>query len=80
MSYIFAKGDHDLGCAEEIEHEIRHKIINEIPVREPYRKVPQLEQFRTAVKDLLDAGVIRESKSPYASPVVLVRKKTGELC
>ena len=75
MSYVFAKGDHDLGCAEEIEHEIR--LTDKIPVREPYRKVPQgqLEEFRTAVKDLLDAGVIRESKSPYASPVVLAVAK-----
>ena len=71
MSYVFAKSDHDLGCAEEIEHEIR--LTDKIPVREPYRKVPQgqLEEFRTAMKDLLDPGVIRESKSPYASPVVL---------
>lgn len=36
-------------------------------------------EFRMAVQDLLDTGVIRESCSPYASPVVLVRKKDSGL-
>ena len=44
------------------------------------RAIPaQLEEFRMAVQDLLDTAVIRESCSPYASPVVLVRKKDGSL-
>lgn len=32
-----------------------------------------------ALEDLLDTGVMRESCSPYASPVVLVWKKDGRL-
>lgn len=31
------------------------------------------------IKQLLDSKVIRESSSPYASPIVLVQKKSGEL-
>ena len=79
MSYVFAKSDQELGHTSEIEYEIR--LTDDTPFREPYRKVPQgqLEEFRSAIQDLLDAGVIRESKSPFASPVVLVRKKTGGL-
>ena len=32
------------------------------------------------VGELLSSGVVRELSSPWASPVVLVRKKNGELC
>ena len=79
MSYVFSKGSTHLGNTSEIAHEIR--LTDDIPVRDPYRRVPpaQLDEFRVAVQDLLEAGVIRESKSPYASTVVLVRKKDGRL-
>ena len=79
MSYVFSKDSTDLGSTTEITHEIR--LTDDIPIRDPYRRVPpaQLDEFRVAVQDLLEAGVIRESNSPYASPVVLVRKKDGGL-
>ena len=77
MSYVFSKDSTDLGSNTEITHEIR--LVDDIPVREPYWRVSpaQLEEFRMAVQDLLDKGVIRESCSPYASPVMLVRRKDG---
>lgn len=79
MSHVFASGDKDLGCANGVEHEIH--LTQELPFKEPYRRVPpgQLEEFRDAIHDLLDTGVISESKSPYASPVVLVKKKDKTL-
>lgn len=79
MSYVFAKGDHDLGCVEESEHEI--KLTYETPFRQPYKRVPQgqLEEFRIAIQYLLHSGIVRESKSPFALPLVLVRKKTGDV-
>lgn len=37
------------------------------------------EAVKEHINQLLDAQVIRESSSPYASPIVLVRKKDGSL-
>ena len=39
----------------------------------------ELDEFRVAVQDMSEAGVIKESNGPYASPVVLVRKKDSGL-
>ena len=77
MSYVFSKDSTDLRSTTEITHEIR--LVDDIPVREPYWRVSpaQLEELRMAVQVLLDTGVIRESCSPYASPVMLVRRKDG---
>lgn len=48
-------------------------------VYRPYRmSYPERILIRNMVKKILDSGIIRESSSPYASPIVLVKKKTGE--
>jgi len=50
------------------------------PVKCPVRRVtPALRKvIRTQVEHLLEKGMIRPSKSPYAAPVVLDMKKNGE--
>ena len=70
MSYVFSKDSADLGSTTEITHEIW--LTNDIPIRDPYRRVPpaQLKEFRVAVQDMLEAGVITESNSSYALPLV----------
>ena len=70
MLHVFARNGKDLGCTNEVRHEIIIKLTDKLPFHLPHRRVPpaQLEEFRTAVADLLEAGIIRESKSPYASP------------
>ena len=53
----------------------------EKPVYLPHRQIPiQLQsEVRKCLEAWLKAGIIRPSKSPYASQVVIVRKKTGEI-
>ncbi|GJR52082.1 retrotransposon-related protein [Tanacetum coccineum] len=44
----------------------------------PYRHPPyQKDAVELMVKDLLDLGVIRNSQSPFSSPIVMVKKKDG---
>lgn len=45
----------------------------------PYRAPMQYRQWmRDEIDSMLKSGIIRPSKSPWASPVVLVPKKTGD--
>ena len=38
------------------------------------------EKLQEILNELLSRNIIRPSSSPYASPIVLTRKKTGETC
>lgn len=72
---LFAKGTKDLGCTNLLEMHI--ETTTDQPVHyKPYRlSYKESEIVNEKVSDLLDAGIIRESMSDYASPVVLVKKK-----
>ncbi|PIK46429.1 hypothetical protein BSL78_16715 [Apostichopus japonicus] len=76
---IFAYSDDQLGFAEGVTHKIN--TIDDIPVKQPHRRIPpsQWEEVKEHIRKLLDNGVIRPSTSPYASPIVLVRKSDGSL-
>jgi hypothetical protein len=55
------------------------ELSDNTPVRSPpYRCAPpKLQKFKKIVNELLEQGVVRPSKSQYASPAFLVDKKDG---
>lgn len=62
-----------------ISHEI--PLLDSVPVRQRYRRIPpsDYEAVKAHINQLLQTQVIRESSSPFATPIVLVKKKDGSL-
>ena len=77
--HIFALEDMELGKTDMVKHVIR--LEDPIPFRERYRRIPphQYDEVKKHLKEMLEIGAIRKSQSPWASAVVLVRKKDGAL-
>ena len=75
---IFAVDD-GLGRTDLVKHKIR--LNNYVPFKERYRRIPphQYEEVKKHLGEMLEIGAIRRSESPWASAVVLVRKKDGSL-
>ena len=76
---VFALESNELGCTSAIEHEIC--IENSEPFKEWFWHIPPplLEEVRTSLRDMLEAGAIHPSQSPWCNVVVLVWKKDGTL-
>ena len=51
------------------------------PIRQRARRMPYAfrEESNKQIEDMLEKGIISPSTSPWASPIVLVRKKSGDL-
>ena len=78
FSDIISQGEDDLGCTPLLQHTIDMKGP---PLRQPYRwQNPAVRREEMVqVQQMLTSGVIRPSNSPWASPVVMVKKKDGSL-
>ena len=76
---VFSLYDGDLGFCDALIHSI--PTITDKPVYLPHGQIPvQLQQeVRKCLESWLKQGIIHPSKSPYASQVVIVRKKSGEI-
>lgn len=76
---VFSLSDWDVGLATGVEHHIR--LRDEKPFRERSRRLApaDIEDVRRHLKGLMAAGIVKESRSPYASPIVVARKKNGDV-
>ena len=78
FSDVFSQGEDDLSCTLLLEHTIE---THRPPLRQPYRRQnPAFQREEMPqVQQMLASDVIRPSNSPWASPVVMVKKKDGSL-
>ena len=76
---ILSLDNNKLGCTSQVKHNI--KVTDNEPFKERFRCIPPplLEEVRTHVNDMLQAGAIRPSSSPWCNVVVVVWKKDGGL-
>jgi hypothetical protein len=79
MEYAELFRTEPLGTSRRFEHRI--ELMDPEPIRMMPRRVPltQYQPMLVEVERMLRLGVIRKSVSPYASPIVLVKKKSGEI-
>jgi hypothetical protein len=75
---LFAQSIRDLPGTDIVTHTI--DTTSEVPIRQrQFRHPPHLEtEIDRQCKQLLDAGMIEHSDSPWNSPVFLIKKQSGE--
>ena len=80
LESIAAQGFESLGRTNVLSHFIEIEPGTE-PIRQKMRKVPQAfeNEFKTTIQEMIKHGLIRASRSPWSSPVRLVRKKDGSM-
>ncbi|CAI5668147.1 unnamed protein product [Oreochromis niloticus] len=75
----FAKDENDVGCIPSLRMHIT--LNDQTPVQKTYNSVPKPlhQEVKAYLQDLINRGWVTKSKSPYSSPIVCVRKKSGDL-
>ncbi|RLA50334.1 MAG: hypothetical protein DRQ98_12975, partial [Gammaproteobacteria bacterium] len=79
-SDAFATTPEELGSTDLLQHDIQVKDATR-PIAQRNRQLPHSVrgEIVNKIKELLDQGIIQESCSDWASPIVPVRKKNGEI-
>ena len=73
LHYLFALEDKQMGKTSIVKH--KSKLNDYTPFKERYR----YQEVCKHLKEMLEVGAIQRSNSPWASAVVLARKKDGSL-
>ncbi|XP_061896494.1 uncharacterized protein LOC133645661 [Entelurus aequoreus] len=78
-SGAFSRTSDDIGCIPSLQMEVIVK--DDIPVQKSYASIPKplYKEVKEYLQELLVKGWIFKSRSPYAAPVICVRKKDGTL-
>ena len=76
---VFAMSKMDVGRTCKLKHSIF--TGNATPIRQSARRIPvhRRDEVQKLLKDMLRDDIIEPSNSPWASPIVLVRKKDGSV-
>ena len=76
---VFQWEGEPLGYCSVFSHRI--DTGNTVPIRQACRRLPHHRRLllKTLLEDLLAKGIISESVSAWASPIVLVPKKDGSV-
>lgn len=63
------------------DYEMMIRLNSDVPIYSAPRRLSfrEKQEVNEMVRDLIERGIIRPSDSPYASPIVLVKKKSGEM-
>ena len=77
FSDVISTGAADLGRTNLTQHRIDTGDAK--PIKQSVRRLPfqQRQHVRELLDNMLEQGVIEPAKGPWASPIVLVRKKDG---
>lgn len=84
FSQILAEFPEITGVTQQVplkSRDVVHHILTDgPPVAERPRRLPpdKLKAAKSEIKRLMELGICRPSSSPWASPIHLVKKKTGE--
>ena len=77
FDHIFFKNEHDLGVAKDVLHNIDtgdNPFIKSRPIR---RSQAGDTEVNKEINKLLEAGLIKPSKSPWPLPILIVIKRMG---
>jgi len=74
---VFSTDKYDLGLAKNVSHSVDTEGQKPISLR-PYRRSIAAEQeVNEEISELIDQGLLIPLRSPWASPVLVVKKKDG---